>query len=147
MAVAGAHQSAALGGGAGEGEVGEAVHHLVQLLPLPHEPHHHPASPKGNQSCSNPAGSSRVPSSNRGAGMLGIWDWAVVGLPAGGRRRGERRVSRDLGRWKGWGFACPRGVILRGWVGTGWCLAPDGWFQKTGGVVNGNHPIGLVLGH
>lgn len=32
------------------------------------------------------------------------------------------------------------------WVG-GWCLAPDGWFQKTGGVVNGNHPIGLVLGH
>jgi hypothetical protein len=117
MAVAGAHQSAALGGGAGEGEVGEAVHHLVQLLPLPHEPHHHPASPKGNQSCSNPAGSSRVPSSNRGAGMLGIWDWAVVGLPAGGRRRGERRVSRDLGRWKGWGFACPRGVILRGWVG------------------------------
>lgn len=34
------HQSAVLGSGAGEGEVGEAIHHLLQLLPLPREPHH-----------------------------------------------------------------------------------------------------------
>lgn len=88
MAVAGAHQSAALGGGAGEGEVGEAVHHLVQLLPLPHEPHHHPASPKGNQSCSNPGAprESRARIEARGCWESGTglwWDCRPAGGGAG----------------------------------------------------------------
>jgi hypothetical protein len=103
-----AYQPAGLGGGAGEGEVEEAVDHLLQLLPLPHEaPRHHP----GGKSASNPSDSSRgwLESSS------GRSDWA----PAGGRRSdlwARRESERE--REEGFRFAGSwRGFRLRSCVG------------------------------